>query len=100
GHNRKLPASPTRRASDLVIENLSALRGGKAVAGIGDAGRQESAERKVEISDPGYSKNKAETARVSESPSSYKTEQPRADLDPARDRKSTRLNSSHRTTPY
>jgi len=69
---------------DEVIENLSALRGGKAVAGIGDAGRQESAERKAEITDPGYSKNKAETARVSESPSSYKTAQPSADVNPAR----------------
>src|SRR5213595_1646194 len=69
---------------DEVIENLSALRGGKAVAGIGDAGRQESAKRKAEITDPGYSKNKAETARVSESPSSYKTAQPSVDVNPAR----------------
>src|SRR5438046_10767672 len=68
---------------DEVIENLSALRGGKAVAAIGDAGRQESAERKAEITGPGYSKNKAETARVSESPSSYKTAQPGANVNPA-----------------
>jgi DNA polymerase-3 subunit gamma/tau len=50
---------------DEVIEKLGELREGKTrpVAGIGDAGRQESATRKTGIADPGY---KSDTPRVHE----------------------------------
>ena len=53
-----------------VIENLNALRDGKdvttkkAVAGIGDAGREELRPGKTGVADPGY--NKTESPRVSE----------------------------------
>jgi len=59
---------------DEVIENLSALRDGKPVASGVDAGP-------AGITDPGYSKS--ETARIAESPSSYKAAGPSADVDPA-----------------
>ena len=61
---------------DEVIENLSALRDGKPVAGGVDAGS-------AGIADPGYSKSKSESARIAESPSSYKAAGPSADVDPA-----------------
>src|SRR5207237_10137625 len=53
-----------------VIENLNALRDGKdvttkkAVAGIGDAGREELRPGKTGVADPGY--NRTESPRVSE----------------------------------
>src|SRR5437899_6716762 len=53
---------------DEVIENLSALRDGKPVAGGVDAGS-------AGIAEPGYSKSKSESARIAESPSSYKATQ-------------------------
>jgi DNA polymerase-3 subunit gamma/tau len=72
---------------DEVIENLSALRGGNAgkiVAGIGDAGREESraGAGPTGVTDPGYSKTK--TAYVAESPPKYNAPEPTVDLDPAR----------------
>ncbi|MGC2351947.1 MAG: DNA polymerase III subunit gamma/tau [Candidatus Udaeobacter sp.] len=48
---------------DEVIEKLGELRDGKPVAGIGDAGLQESATRKTGIADPGY---KSDTPRIQE----------------------------------
>jgi DNA polymerase-3 subunit gamma/tau len=39
---------------DEVIERLGELRDGKAVAGIGDAGRREESAQKTGITDPGY----------------------------------------------
>ena len=86
---------------DEVIERLGELRNGKTVAGIDDAGREESRSRKVVaagaerghekspvgsagISDPGYSKSKGESARVAESPPKYKATEMSADIDPAR----------------
>ena len=65
---------------DEVIEKLGELGDGKAVVGIGDAGRGEPA-RKAGVNAPGYSE--AKSARVTESPPKYKTE-PNADVDPAR----------------
>ena len=65
---------------DEVIEKLGELGDGKAVVGIGDAGRGEPA-RKAGVNAPGYSE--AKSARVTESPPKYKAE-PKADVDPAR----------------
>jgi DNA polymerase-3 subunit gamma/tau len=65
---------------DEVIEKLGELGDGKAVVGIGDAGRSEPA-RKAGVNAPGYSE--AKSARVTESPPKYKTE-PNADVDPVR----------------
>src|SRR6266478_1789212 len=48
---------------DEVIEKLGELRDGKTVAGIGDAGRDESGTRKAGITDPGY---KSDAPRVAE----------------------------------
>src|SRR6266478_8156812 len=59
---------------DEVIENLSALRAGKPVAGGVDAGP-------AGITDAGYSKS--ESAQIAESPSNYKAARPSADVDPA-----------------
>ena len=68
---------------DEVIENLSALRSGKAVAtkkiaiGGADAGP-------AAVTDSGYSKSKPESARVAESPVKFKAAELSADIDPAR----------------
>ncbi len=48
---------------DEVIEKLGELRDGKSVARIGDAGREESGNRKTGITDPGY---KPDAPRVEE----------------------------------
>src|SRR6266545_3358926 len=78
---------------DEVIENLSALRDGgrprppsvpaALVAGIGDAGREEPAQKTGIIRQP-PDYNKPETSRVAESPAKYKAAEPGTDVDPAR----------------
>ncbi len=77
---------------DEVIENLSALRDDRPrppsvpaalVAGIGDAGREEPAQKTGIIRQP-PDYNKPETSRVAESPAKYKAAEPGTDVDPAR----------------
>ncbi len=74
---------------DEVIENLSALRGGKTVAqkksaaAVADAksGAGTAASTALAgVSDPGYNKS----ARVAEQPSQYNAPEPSSDIDPAR----------------
>ncbi len=60
---------------DEVIENLSALRAGKPVAGGVDAGP-------ARVTDAGYSKSE-KSAQVAESPSNYKAARSSADVNPA-----------------
>lgn len=71
-----------------VIENLSALRDGKAVAGIGDAGAvaaagvdrgPEGSQGKAAVGARGYSN----PVRVAESPPQYTASKPAVDADPA-----------------
>lgn len=66
---------------DDVIQRLGDLRGGKAVAGIGDAGGKEQPlyGKAAGITDPGYNKEKA--SRVAESEPEYGAK--RANLNPA-----------------
>jgi DNA polymerase-3 subunit gamma/tau len=64
---------------DEVIENLSALRDGKAVAAGGDRGYEKIPVGKAGVTNPGYSKAKSD--RVAESPPKYKVTEPSADLD-------------------
>jgi DNA polymerase-3 subunit gamma/tau len=63
---------------DEVIERLSELRDGKAVAAGADRGHEKAPARKA-----GNSKTTGESARVAESPPKYKAAETSADIDPA-----------------
>src|SRR5204862_8116051 len=66
---------------DEVIENLNALRVGKAAAAIAEASRKESPARKIGTIDP--RSQKSETPHVSESPGANNAAESPADIDPA-----------------
>jgi len=66
---------------DEVIENLNALRAGKAAAGAANSGRKEIPARKTRTTDLSY--QKSETPRVAESPARNDVAESRAAIDPA-----------------
>ena len=66
---------------DEVIENLNALRAGKAAAAVAVASRKESPARNTGTTHPGY--QKSETPRAAESPTTNSAAESRATIDPA-----------------